>query len=91
MLNQASVVGKVKSSFLQDDGYYVLLEVQRSYKEVNGRFAKDVIKCRIWRSLSEDVTNKYRVGMILSLSGRINATNNDFYIDCYDVDYLGTK
>ena len=89
MQNTVCLVGKVSKTYKQDDELYVILDVKRSYKNYEGVFLVDSIKCRIWKSAIRNCDNKYSEGINLAVSGRLCNENDNYYVDCYDVQYLG--
>lgn len=93
MLNQVCIVGVVKRVERSIDGlYYLWLEVERNFKEFDGTFKKDVVKCRIWKAVIDEIEEFYQVDQRLSVSGRIESEDgNNVIIVCYDVEYLGVS
>ena len=93
MLNQVCLIGTIKRVERSIEGvYYLWLEVERNFKEFNGTFKKDVVKCQIWKAVMDEIEEFYQEGQRVSVSGRIESEDgNNVIIVCYDVDYLGKK
>ncbi|MBQ4253077.1 MAG: single-stranded DNA-binding protein [Erysipelotrichaceae bacterium] len=76
MLNQIVLIGVLKSlphDFTRDGMAYsqVELEVQRTYKDPDGQPQSDVFTVHLWRGLSEIITERYPVGSLLAVKGRL--------------------
>lgn len=93
MLNQVSLVGTIAKTEKGIDGkYYVWLAVERSFKEFDGKFKTDIIKCRIWSGAQSDINEYYHPNQRISVSGRIESVDgSNPVIVAYEVDYLGSK
>lgn len=55
---------------------YIYLETERPYKSLdkNGKQIKDRFKIATWNTMAEEVKEKIKVGDLLSVSGRLKAT-----------------
>ncbi len=93
MLNQVCLVGVITKVEQGIDGkYYLWLEVERGFKEFDGTFKKDLIKCRIWYGAKDGINQYYHPNQRISIAGRIESDEeHNLSIVCYDIDYLGSK
>lgn len=72
MLNQVVLMGKVVKIEKDSKGnIYLLLGVERDYKDNDGTFKKDIIRCTLWKGISDSIKNYYKEGQYLSISGRL--------------------
>lgn len=72
MFNQVVIIGKVIKLEKDDKGdYYLMLGVERNYKDYNGSYTTDSIRCSLWKGLSDSVSDYYKEGQYLSVSGRL--------------------
>ncbi len=77
MLNQVVLIGKVVG-FESDskNSHYLLLAVERDFKDFEGKFRIDVIRCVLWKGISESVKNYYKEGQLISICGRLEENEN---------------
>ena len=77
MLNQSIIVGRlVNDPELREteNGYKVanvMLAVPRSYRNAEGEYETDFIKCVLWRGVAERTTEYCRKGDLIGVRGRI--------------------
>lgn len=77
MLNQVILVGRVlEISELNETSLNVkyltlTLEVRRNYRNNDGEFEYDKIKCTSWRGLAENIKENVRIGSVIGIKGRI--------------------
>ena len=89
MLNQICLVGVVKDVVKNEDDEYFILEVERSFKNFEGTFEKDLMKCRLWKSSVEGAHLHVQVNSKVSINGRLVSKDaTSFYIQVYDLEYL---
>ncbi len=83
MLNQVVLVGRVvydlelkKSESLKK--YLVLtLAIPRSFKNMDGNYDTDFIKCIVWDSIAENTSYYCHKGDIVGVKGRLQSRNLD--------------
>ena len=77
MLNQSIIVGRlVNNPELRETENgtkvtSVLLAVPRSYKNVDGEYDTDFIKCVLWRGVAERTTEYCKKGDLIGVRGRL--------------------
>lgn len=77
MLNQVVLLGKVVSVEKEETGqYYLLLEVERDFKESDGTFKKDILKCTLWRGIADSIRDYYQSGQVISVCGRLECDSS---------------
>lgn len=70
MINQLFIIGKIKD--LKDIGNNeLIIEVKRSYKNMEGIFEKDYFKCYLWIALSKKISLDCKEGDLVAIKGRL--------------------
>lgn len=83
MLNQVVMVGRLTSdpeiNEVENDRKVatITLAVPRSYKNVNGEYDTDFIKCILWNGIAENTAEYCKKGDVVGVKGRIQTTNVD--------------
>lgn len=83
MLNQVVMVGRLTSdpeiNEVENDRKVVTitLAVQRSYKNAEGVYDTDFIKCTLWNGIAETTAEYCKKGDLVGVRGRIQTTNVD--------------
>ena len=83
MLNQVVLVGR-----LTDDPHVeesengkkysaIVLAVQRTYKNVDGVYEADFIRCRLWDAVADSTSEYCHKGDIVGIKGRIQVSSYD--------------
>ena len=81
MLNQIVLVGRLvrdpelKESENGNPFTTVTLAVPRSYKNVNGTYDNDFIKCVLWNGIAETTCEYCKKGDIVGIKGRIQTSS----------------
>lgn len=79
MLNQSIIVGRLVNSpelHETENGHKVtsvLLAVPRSYKNAEGEYDTDFIKCVLWRGVAERTTEYCKKGDLIGVRGRLQS------------------
>lgn len=90
MLNQVCLVGVVNRIECINKNYYLYLDVKRNFKNFDGNFDVDTIKCRVWKGTDAQINLYAPENKIISVEGRIEAYPDGSYeIVCYDVMFIG--
>lgn len=77
MLNQSIIVGRlakepeIKELENGSKVSNIILAVDRSYKNANGEYETDFIKCTCWNGVAEKLAEYCKKGDILGIKGRI--------------------
>ena len=83
MLNQVVMVGRLTSdpeiNEVENDRKVatITLAVQRSYKNAEGVYETDFIKCTLWNGIAETTAEYCKKGDLVGVKGRIQTTNVD--------------
>lgn len=83
MLNQVVMVGRLTSdpeiNEVENDRKVatITLAVQRSYKNAEGVYETDFIKCTLWNGIAENTAEYCKKGDVIGVKGRIQTTNVD--------------
>ena len=81
MLNQVVIVGRLvqdpEIKELENDKKvgYITLAVQRPYKNVDGIYETDFIKCQLWNGIAQNTTEFCKKGDVLGVKGRLQSEN----------------
>lgn len=77
MLNQAVIVGRiVRNPEIRETESgkkvsCITLAVPRSFKNVNGEYDTDFIRCTLWKGIAENTANYCSRGDVVGVKGRI--------------------
>ncbi len=81
MVNSVVLVGRLVSNpeiKELSDGKKVInisLAVQRNYKNINGEYDVDFIRCTIWNGIADNVNEYCHKGDIVGIKGRLQSNN----------------
>lgn len=81
MLNQVVLVGRLTDNIevnVKESGKKVstmILAVGRSYKNADGIYEADFIKCILWNGIAENTAEYCKKGDIVGLKGRIQTSS----------------
>ena len=95
MLNQIVLVGRLNSlpaNFTKDPLRYseIQIEVERSYRDNQGQCLSDVFKVILWRGISDITSEKYPIGSIIGVKGRLEAENGENVIMAERVSFVSS-
>lgn len=76
MLNQVVIAGRLTGDPVVEESEgkkmaYVTVAVPRSYKNVDGTYDTDFIKCSLWGGIAESTAEYCKRGDIVGVKGRI--------------------
>lgn len=98
MLNQAILVGRLTINPVLEDKdnkkcSYITIAVPRSFKNANGEYETDFIKCTLWDAVARNTTEYCKKGDIIGIKGRIETYNdgNGIEIVAEKVTFLSSK
>lgn len=83
MLNQVVLVGRVaelpeiKETASGIKLAQMLIEVDRSFRNSQGEYEKDLFMCTLWRGIAETAIAQCEVGSLIGVKGRLQAGNFD--------------
>ena len=81
MLNQIVLAGRLVSDpeIVETENNkkrtYVTVAVPRSYKNVDGTYDTDFIRCTLWNGIAESTCEYCKKGDIVGIKGRIQTSN----------------
>ncbi len=87
MLNNLVMVGKI-DSVPAKDGLDLVLEVRRSYLNMDGIFDSDFFKCRMWLGIRDNLIKYCKEGDVVAIKGRLESNykkDNDTKINDVDI------
>ena len=88
MINEVILVGKIKNLEASNDTKKeLLLEVERPFKEVEGRVS-DIFVCQLWHSIFKKVVDFCSIGDLLAIKGRIICEEKRYLIMAENVVML---
>ena len=83
MLNQVVIVGRLTSEVetVETEGgkkhSSVILAVTRSYKNINGEYESDFIRCIMWDAIASNTAEYCHKGDIIGVKGRLQSSEYD--------------
>jgi single-stranded DNA-binding protein len=80
MLNQVILVGKLKKIYKEETQYYLILEVEKDFRENDGILKIEKIKCGVWRGIADSVEDYYQPGQYLMIVGRLEVINDELIV-----------
>jgi single-stranded DNA-binding protein len=87
MLNQVILVGKLAKILKQEKDYYLILEVEKDFRENDGILKVEKIKCGVWRGLADSVEDYYQLGQYLMVVGRLETINDELIVIGEKINY----
>lgn len=96
MLNQVVIAGRLTDEVLietTEDGKKrasITVAVPRSYKNVDGTYDTDFIKCYLWNGIAESTKEYCQKGDIVGIKGRIQTEENTNIVIAEKVTFLST-
>ncbi|MBE6116899.1 MAG: hypothetical protein E7187_08785 [Erysipelotrichaceae bacterium] len=96
MINQTIIVGRLKTlpeNFTKDPLKYseIRIEVERSYRDNRGQPLSDIFKVILWRGISDITAEKYPVGSIIAVRGRLESENGEIVIMAERVSFISSN
>jgi len=69
----------------------ITIAVQRPFKNADGVYEADFLKCKVWNGIAENVCEYIKVGDLIGVKGRIEHNNNSNEIVVERVSFLCSK
>lgn len=98
MLNQVVMVGRLTSdpeiNEVENDRKVatITLAVQRSYKNAEGVYETDFIKCTLWNGIAENTAEYCNKGDIVGVKGRLQClSGNELQLVAEKVTFLSSR
>ena len=80
MLNQVILVGKLSKIIREETQIYLILEVEKDFRENDGILKVEKIKCGVWRGIADSVEDYYHPGQYLIVVGRLETINDQLIV-----------
>ena len=88
MMNQVVLVGRLVKGLQNKDLH---IAVPRQYKNEDGEYEKDIIKCVVKDTMIENINNYCKVGDIIAIKGRMESNNNSQDIIVEKITFLAQR
>lgn len=77
MLNQTILIGKLQGNIIKEgDKSYINLAVSRSFKNENGIYDVDIIRCELFNSIKNDIDELLSNNTVIGIKGRVQVIDN---------------
>ena len=92
MLNQMILVGRVANLEVNDEGKAVItLVIPRSFKNADGEYETDILKCRLYGAIATNTKEYCRKGDIVGVKGRLQSEDGSIIAVAVTVTFLSSK
>lgn len=92
MLNQMILVGRVSNLEVNDEGKAVItLAIPRSFKNADGEYETDILKCRLYGAIATNTKEYCRKGDIVGVKGRLQSEDGSMIAVAEKVTFLSSK
>jgi single-strand DNA-binding protein len=98
MLNQVVIAGRLVKDpeIITSDNNkkrtYITVAVPRSYKNIDGNYETDFIRCVLWNAIAENTCEYCKKGDVIGVKGRIQTSNYEVEGEKkYSMDILAEK
>lgn len=85
MLNQLVIVGRLYQE-IKDN--IIVVSVPRSFKNENGEYDTDLITCKVWGNLAENVEKFCTKDSLIGIKGRLENNNNKIEVIAEKITFL---
>lgn len=97
MLNQVVIVGRLVEKPIVEENENekkvcnIILAVQRSYKNAEGVYETDFIKCTLWNGIAENTAEYCGKGDLVGVKGRLQClSGNELQVVAEKVSFLAS-
>ena len=98
MLNQVIMVGRLVAKPIVEENENgrkvseITIAVPRSYKNADGIYETDFIKCILWNGIAENTVEYCEKGDIIGVKGRLQClSDNELQVVAEKVSFLSTN
>ena len=98
MLNQVVIVGRLVSKPIVEENENgrkvseITLAVPRSYKNAEGIYETDFIKCTLWNGIAENTVEYCNKGDVIGVKGRLECLGgNELQVIAEKITFLSTN
>ena len=88
MLNQTVLVGRIYNN--EEEGY-ITIAVPRSFKNEEGIYETDYIKCKVMGQVEKNTKEWTKKGDIIGIKGRLQEEEGILYVMAEKVTFLSSK
>lgn len=89
MLNQLTLLGRITEINTEDSA--VTLAVPRSFKNINGEYETDIIKCKLFEHKASVVNDCCENGDLIAIRGRVQNNEGNLEIVAEKITFLQSK
>lgn len=89
MLNQLTLLGRITEINTEDST--VTLAVPRSFKNINGEYETDIIKCKLFEHKTSIVNEYCENGDLIAIRGRVQSNGKKLEIVAEKVTFVSNK
>lgn len=95
-MNQVVLVGRIAQDLeIKEQGEkkikIVSVEVQRPFKNYDGKYDKDIIPCILWNGIAESTIEYCKKDDLIAIKGRIQSNEDGIYIVAEKVTFLSSS
>ena len=97
MTNQVIIIGRLVSdpqineTKNENEASTITLAVPRSYKNVNGEYEIDFIKCTLYHQIAKEVTKYCLKGDLIGIHGRLECLKKELKVVVEKATFLASK
>lgn len=93
MLNQTILVGRImkKSKLIEKNNNKICdidLSISRNYKDNNGEYKNDIIKCRLFNKIAETASEYMKEGDLVGVKGKIRSDKSKTIVIAESLTFL---
>lgn len=79
MLNQVVLVGRITKDpeYVEGKPTFMTIAVPRAYKNENGEYDTDFIRCVLWNGVAQNVAEYCKKGDLIGIKGRVQTSKYD--------------
>ena len=86
------LVGRVSNLEVNDEGKAVItLAIPRSFKNADGEYETDILKCRLYGAIATNTKEYCRKGDIVGVKGRLQSEDGSMIAIAEKVTFLSSK
>ena len=86
------LVGRVANLEVNDEGKAVItLAIPRSFKNADGEYETDILKCRLYGAIATNTKEYCRKGDIVGVKGRLQSEDGSMIAIAEKVTFLSSK
>lgn len=90
-MNQIILIGRIVELEKVENKATVVIAVQRNFKNENGEYETDFIKCSLYKMIAWNTLEYCEKGDMVGIKGRIQCTNGEMELIGEKVTFLSSK